>query len=128
MTPLILDWHQAFQAGLLTCGGKGYYLARLLRYSFPVPNGGVVVADVYRQLMQAPTLVGLKQALTGLRAEDVMEPRVQEQLVRLQRTMTAATLPTQVCTELKRFLPQHDLADCAIAVRSSAVSQDKSRR
>lgn len=51
MTPLILNWHQAYEAGLLTCGGKGYHLAKLHRDGFPVPAGGIVVAEVYRQLM-----------------------------------------------------------------------------
>src|SRR5687768_18561048 len=83
MTPLILTWQQAFEAGLLTCGGKGYHLAQLHRYGFPVPNGGVVAAGVYRQLMQAPGLEGLQQTLTSLRAEDVIEPTVQEQLAQL---------------------------------------------
>jgi pyruvate,water dikinase len=108
----------------LTCGGKGYHLAKLYRCGFPVPDGGIVVADVYRQLMLSPTLAGLKQALTGLRAEDVVEPRVQEQLTCLQRTITAAALSTQVCTGLNHFLRQHELADRAIAIRSSAVSED----
>ena len=49
MTALILNWQQAFEAGVLTCGGKGYHLAKLQRYGFPVPPGGVVVADVYRR-------------------------------------------------------------------------------
>jgi rifampicin phosphotransferase len=124
MTPLILTWHQTVEAGLLTCGGKGYHLAKLYRYGFPVPDGGVLVADVYRQLMQSPTIAGLKRALAALEAEDVMEPRVQEQLACLQRAITAAALSTQVCTELNRFLREHDLADRAIAVRSSAVSED----
>jgi phosphoenolpyruvate synthase/pyruvate phosphate dikinase len=51
MTALILNWRQAYEAGVLTCGSKGYHLAKLHRYGFPVPDGGVVVADVYRQLI-----------------------------------------------------------------------------
>jgi phosphoenolpyruvate synthase/pyruvate phosphate dikinase len=31
---------------VLTCGGKGYHLAKLHRYGFPVPNGGVVKVDL----------------------------------------------------------------------------------
>ena len=58
MTALILNWRQAYEAGVLTCGGKGYHLAKLHRYGFPVPDGGVVVADVYRQLIHAPALAG----------------------------------------------------------------------
>jgi hypothetical protein len=70
MTPLILNWPQAFAAGLLTCGGKGYRLATLHRYGFPVPIGGVVVAEVYRQFMQAPALLRIcsKRCSARLRA------------------------------------------------------------
>ena len=39
MTTLILNWQQAYEAGVLTCGGKGYHLAKLHRYGFPVPDG-----------------------------------------------------------------------------------------
>jgi phosphohistidine swiveling domain-containing protein len=124
MTPLILNWQQAFEAGLLTCGGKGYHLAQLHRYGFLVPNGGVVVADVYRQLIQAPGLAGLRQTFTSLRAEDVMEPTVQEQLAQLQRAIIASALPERIGSEIERFLHAHDLVNCAIAVRSSAVSED----
>jgi hypothetical protein len=64
MAALILDWCQAYEAGLLACGGKGYHLAKLHRYGFPVPDGGVVVADVYRQLIHGPTLAGSPQAIS----------------------------------------------------------------
>jgi hypothetical protein len=49
MTALMLNWRQAYEAGVLTCGGKGYRLAKRHRYGFPMPDGGVVVVDVYRQ-------------------------------------------------------------------------------
>jgi rifampicin phosphotransferase len=39
-----LDWQQAYQAGAAVCGGKGYNLARLARYGFRVPRGGVLAA------------------------------------------------------------------------------------
>ena len=42
--PGFLDWHQAYLAGPAACGGKGYNLARLARYGFRVPRGGVLSA------------------------------------------------------------------------------------
>jgi phosphohistidine swiveling domain-containing protein len=124
MIPHILNWQQAFDAGLLACGGKGYHLAQLRRYGFPVPDGGVVVADVYRHLMQTPGLASLTQALASVRAEEVMEPRVQAQLANLRQAIMVTALPAPVCTELDQFLCQQHLADRAVAVRSSAVSED----
>jgi pyruvate,water dikinase len=124
MTSLILTWQEAFEAGRLTCGGKGYHLARLHRYGFLVPHGGVVVADVYRQLMRAPGLAELLRRLAALRAEDALEPTVQERLADVQRTISTTRLPEQLSSELEPFLRAHDLADRRLAVRSSAVSED----
>src|ERR1035441_9882120 len=39
-----LDWQEAYQAGPAVSGGKGYNLARLARYGFRVPGGGVLPA------------------------------------------------------------------------------------
>ena len=40
-----LNWQEAYQAGASICGGKGYNLARLARYGFRVPRGGVLAAN-----------------------------------------------------------------------------------
>ena len=40
----LLNWNQAYEAGPSVCGGKGYNLARLARYGFRVPHGGVLPA------------------------------------------------------------------------------------
>ncbi len=37
-----LNWQEAYRAGPAICGGKGYNLARLARYGFRVPRGGVL--------------------------------------------------------------------------------------
>jgi pyruvate,water dikinase len=39
-----LNWQEAYEAGAAVCGGKGYNLARLARYGFRVPRGGVLPA------------------------------------------------------------------------------------
>jgi pyruvate,water dikinase len=124
MAPLILDWRQAVEAGPLTCGGKGYRLAKLHRYGFPVPDGGVVTAEVYRQLMQAPALLRLTQTLEAGRAADVLEPGVQERLARLRQAILAVDLPAQLYAELDQFLRLSQLTDRAVAVRSSPASED----
>jgi pyruvate,water dikinase len=40
----LLNWNEAYDAGPSVCGGKGYNLARLARYGFRVPHGGVLPA------------------------------------------------------------------------------------
>src|ERR1039457_3670920 len=39
-----LTWPEAYHRGPSVCGGKGYNLARLARYGFRVPRGGVLPA------------------------------------------------------------------------------------
>ena len=124
MTPLILNWPQAFEAGLLACGGKGFHLARLQRYGFPVPTGGVVVAEVYHQLTQIPAFAESARALEPVPAEDVLQPGVQERLLRMQQAVRTTNLRQQIGAELEQFLSGCDLADHPMAVRSSAVSED----
>jgi hypothetical protein len=40
------------------------------------PTAGVVVADIYRQLMRAPVLAEHVQAVSTMRAEEVTAPTV----------------------------------------------------
>src|SRR5688572_25864524 len=117
MTPLLLNWPQAFDAGVLVCGGKGYHLARLQRYGFPVPVGGVVVAEVYRQLSQTPAFAACARTLAPVSAEDVMQPSVQQRLLCLQRVVRTTPLQGQIGAELEQFLRAYDLADRPLAVR-----------
>lgn len=51
---MMLTWAEAFEPGAAVCGGKGYNLARLVRYGFRVPDGGVLTADAYRRAMGDP--------------------------------------------------------------------------
>jgi len=47
----ILSWKEAFAAGPARCGGKGWNLARLARYGFKVPAGGVLTVDSYEWVL-----------------------------------------------------------------------------
>ncbi len=47
----VLRYEQAWIAGPECFGGKGWNLSRLHRFGFPVPRGGVVTSDVYRQVI-----------------------------------------------------------------------------
>lgn len=120
----VLRWEQAFDAGSVHCGGKGYHLARLARYGFPVPRGGVLVAEVYRDLMQTAPLKALAENLAGLQATEVLDTRVHEQLGQLQERLMATHLPEAVQVALQHFLQEHELLHTPLAVRSSAVSED----
>ena len=70
-----LDWPQAYDAGVKVCGGKGYNLARLSRYGFRVPRGGVLPVGapiaIIREGLERLGLAGAKVAVrSSATAED----------------------------------------------------------
>src|SRR5215472_2673611 len=70
----LLSWADAFEAGPSVCGGKGYNLARLARYGFRVPRGGVLpagapIADIGAGLAQS----GLDKSRVAVRSSATAE-------------------------------------------------------
>ena len=100
---MILTWAEAFEAGPGVCGGKGYGLARLARYGFRVPPGGVLPAAAYRETMRDPA------------RRDAIQ------------NSAPAELPSAVRSALRNFLDGPELAAAALAVRSSATAEDSAR-
>ncbi|HTX74897.1 MAG TPA: PEP/pyruvate-binding domain-containing protein [Terracidiphilus sp.] len=69
-----LNWAEAYDAGPSVCGGKGYNLARLARYGFRVPRGGVLpagasIADMSPGLAQ----LGLDNTRVAVRSSATAE-------------------------------------------------------
>lgn len=124
MTPSLLTWEHAFTTGPHLCGGKGYNLARLIRYGFPVPDGGVVSAEVYRACMQTLASAVPLQSLSALRADEVLTATAQEQLAAVRQAIYATDIPAHVRAELADFLQAQQLDQRPLAVRSSAVCED----
>ncbi|HSD52046.1 MAG TPA: PEP/pyruvate-binding domain-containing protein, partial [Candidatus Methylomirabilis sp.] len=124
MTPHVLDWTQAYHAGSARCGGKGVNLARLARYGFPVPIGGVLTADAYTELMRTPDLASRAGELTSVAADETLNGPVTRKLQELRAAIEGASLPAVVRADLASFLADTGLADTPVAVRSSAISED----
>jgi len=69
----LLNWKETYEAGPEICGGKGYNLARLARYGFRVPRGGVLPAGApiaefgpgLAQLGLANTRVAVRSSATA---------------------------------------------------------------
>ncbi len=120
----MLDWYQAFQAGAARCGGKGYNLARLARYGFDVPEGGVLTAEAYAELMNTPDLARRAGEITGVGADETLSAPGVIKLHELRAAIEGARLPVPVQDALMRFLEETGLAAKPVAVRSSAVSED----
>lgn len=124
MTPRVLDWNEVFHAGMARCGGKGYNLARLARYGFNVPAGGVLIAEVYAEQMRTPDLARRAGELAGVGADEMLNAAVASKLTELRAAIEGASLPVSVRDELTRFVTECGLANKPVAARSSAISED----
>lgn len=122
--PLVLDWTAAAAAGADVCGGKGWNLGRLAGYGFPVPDGGVVSAEVYRRFLEAPALRRLCAEFAATGPADAAEPAVASRLGYLRTAMEAAPLPEEADNALRHFLDRTGLGRVSVAVRSSATAED----
>jgi pyruvate,water dikinase len=119
-----LDLNQAVEAGPNVCGGKGWNLGRLARFGFPVPAGGVLVADAYTRFMAAPAIQDWCQELADVSAEVALDPAVAKVLEHLRDEIEEGEIPSDVEVQLRAFLERSGLVDVPIAVRSSATAED----
>lgn len=66
----VLSWQQAYEAGPKICGGKGYNLARLSRYGFRTPRGGVLrIGAPISQIDLGLERLGLMDADVAVRSD-----------------------------------------------------------
>ncbi len=129
MTSSFFTWQQAYEAGVTQCGGKGWNLARLHRFGFNVPVGGVLSSDIYQQLMADPALEPLVHQLRATmltqRADDKLaNPKLEQRLQTIRQTIVTVGLPAQFAQQLTLFLEKQKLSDTPLAVRSSATQED----
>ena len=124
MTNSVLNYPAAFAAGPAQVGGKGWNLARLARYGFLVPAGGVLIADGYVRVLAADHFRNRLERLAGCTAQDASDPQVAAVLNQFASAIRGETLPSDVVDDIQRFLTEHRLAAKPLAVRSSACSED----
>ena len=120
----VLTWDRAFPAGSAAAGGKGWNLARLARYGFAVPRGGVVAASVYAELFRTPDVAALAAPLAAVTPDEVGSDDVQARLAALRDLVVRTGLPPAARAAVGRFLNETGLADRPLAVRSSAAAED----
>jgi rifampicin phosphotransferase len=124
MGECVLTYAEAVQAGPRVVGGKGWNLARLHRYGFLVPSGGVVAAAVYREVIARRDMARLCAEVAGLQPEVVMAERAVGSLAALRAAIEASPLPPEAMGEIADFLASAGLAERPLAVRSSATAED----
>jgi pyruvate,water dikinase len=82
-----LNWQEAFEAGVAVCGGKGYNLARLARYGFRVPRGGVVPAGVpLSQIRHGLERLGLSDSNVAVRSSATGEDSARASFAGIHRS------------------------------------------
>lgn len=105
-------------------GGKGWNLGRLQRYGFRVPRGGVLRAEVYRQFLGKLDIQSVLDELADVRAEAVTSEKVEAILNHLRTMIETTPFPEEIAEAVQAFLIEDDLANLALAVRSSATAED----
>lgn len=82
-----LDWPEAYRAGAAVCGGKGYNLARLARYGFRVPSGGVLPAGApLSQIQPGLKRLGLLEARVAVRSSATAEDSARASFAGIHRS------------------------------------------
>jgi len=114
--PFTLD-----EVSLAEHGGKGVGLARLTAAGFPVPEWFIIGTDRYREYVSANGLTRtIAAALTGLSGAD--PGGLEAASVTIRDAFAAGAWPEAVWSEVLR--PAQEWAGTALAVRSSATSED----
>jgi phosphoenolpyruvate synthase/pyruvate phosphate dikinase len=82
-----LNWQEAYEAGAAVCGGKGYNLARLARYGFRVPRGGVLPAGAPAgEIARGLERLGLQASRVALRSSATAEDSARASFAGIHRS------------------------------------------
>jgi pyruvate,water dikinase len=82
-----LDWQEAYGAGPSVCGGKGFNLARLARYGFRVPRGGVLpVGTSLSAIWNGLDQLGLLEAKVAVRSSATAEDSARASFAGIHRS------------------------------------------
>jgi len=84
---VFLNWQDAYAAGASVCGGKGYNLARLARYGFRVPRGGVLpVGAPPSEIRHGLDQLGLLEARVAVRSSATAEDSARASFAGIHRS------------------------------------------
>jgi phosphohistidine swiveling domain-containing protein len=107
-------------AAATSVGGKARGLYDLMALDLAVPNGFVITTEVYRD---AVTRRGLDIAIAGILADTGTPASDRRAAERIAALFVDVTLSEQESGVIRAALDQ--LGDCPVAVRSSAIAEDR---
>lgn len=116
-SPFLGSWDSVFLAGAAEAGGKGWNLARLARYGYPVPRGGALRASAYGAFLS-------HNGIEPPGSVDLSDPSCAERLAAIRTAIVRGELPHDARAGLERGIEEAGLAGRALAVRSSATCED----
>jgi len=119
-----LNWDEAFNSTAAQVGGKGHNLARLHRYGFQIPAGGVLTSMVYRDFLESNGLSDHIFAVASIKAESVLDPAIEKTLTEIREKISNGQISEICIQDLSRQLTFLKLVDKPVAVRSSATAED----
>jgi len=89
---MVLDWAQVYEAGVQVSGGKGYNLARLARYGFRVPRGGVLPAGApLSEIAEGLHRLGLTDSTVAVRSSATAEDSARASFAGIHRSFLNVT-------------------------------------
>jgi pyruvate,water dikinase len=120
---LVVDFGSASACLAASAGGKGASLSRMAQAALPVPPGFIVCAAAFNDFLNRGGAFEQVQALAGtLDVHDAAALEVAS--ARLRELVLSAPLPADLRTEVSERYEAMGGPDAAVAVRSSACSED----
>ncbi len=125
---IFLNWLEAFAAGAEVVGEKGWNLARLERYGFTIPAGGVLCADAYKAFIKENNLSReIAKFSTRVTVDNITEKEIEEEFLKLRERIKTGLFPGYIQEELIAQLKSIGILSKPLAVRSSATCEDSAR-
>ncbi|NMM63995.1 pyruvate, phosphate dikinase [Clostridium sp. P21] len=124
----ILNWKEAFQAGVSMVGGKGWNLGRLDQYGFNVPQGEVLIAQAYDEYIKYNELQKIiDNVASATTLDNLDEADVKYRLERLREKIMGGSIPPAIIQQLSTYINNCGKLKKSWAVRSSAVGEDSEK-
>ena len=118
--PLVLPLAEATQEPL--CGGKATGLARALELGLTVPEGIVVTNHAFQLFLEQDDLgIRIDRLVTSISGSDISDVRAVSNTI--YEWVTHSRLPDAIY-DLLQDIPEHDLQEQSLVVRSSGVGED----